>query len=964
MAALLDILFDSTGRSLVDTGRFEEIVQGMSHPDSQYPSLVYFAGNGNRIKALQALFPRNNITRKGPSGLLRAHLSTATAHTEYPVIFTESNPFSHAGLSDTRLLRWSEDRHRRYALNVGESQSLAELQQEVITQKILPWTQVLCFFVDTISEMRNVQQLLDAPIGTLSIGASHIHSMMRVLIVLSGNSQFEVQSPDDDFELSNAWLAQRKVTILDLRDRAEMSPSVTFDPLRSLIFDEIQEIRALQKEKCLLFSAVHLNALWDRGLQLQIGSPSPANLDCLLVAREGFKRKTTNIDCLLELKTQVASSVSSENELYSFIASALLLDAYPPGMHLFEPKLVFNALYRARCWNAWEGENPSFICDQILHCFIKSFSELMSKTSAEIRHESLVQFHRGWGGLHSTTTCFICMCGPPEHMLPCRHAICDNCVVIYGSKSSYAEYHINLPECPICEEAVNLTIRQLPPTKGPIVISLDGGGIRGIIQLGLLRALEKRIGGISITQVADLFAGTSVGALSELDMVLNGLSAKESCAKFPAIAHRIFGSPTKHAPNSQLYRCATWIKNIAGILADCQYDSKILGDILQKVVDPQRRLFDATTTTSSTGCRVAIITSRTSDGKACVLANYRGMGQREVNAAYHFLIPKTADENPHICQLGRWWLMTSSLFRKKTLLGFGSLQDGGVRANNPVGIALKESMVIWPSAKTHDLLLSVGTGSYSSMAKTSEATRGIWQDSAIPRMIRATMSSPCMDGEQGFREALNFVPDGERSNIFRLNHELTEPLPRLDDVSRLEEMSRMQYTVPTELVRATLATAFFFFELDELPTKRQGEFFCEGSILCSRSYSRDLVKLIMVEFPGARFETVRGHHLGNVDQNDGCHVCGYYRKKVTFSINGLHEMTSIGIAGCSFFQKIGGFPKSMQELLDDQQANSRFGRLDHLVASWPPKRDCYCSPRLKRQIKFLEPAVIHKKRRL
>lgn len=58
-------------------------------------------------------------------------------------------------------------------------------------------------------------------------------------------------------------------------------------------------------------------------------------------------------------------------------------------------------------------------------------------------------------------------------------------------------------------------------------------------------------------------------------------------------------------------------------------------------------MFDVTTT-SSTGCRVAIITSRTSDGKACVLANYRGMGQREVNAAYEFLIPKTADENPHV----------------------------------------------------------------------------------------------------------------------------------------------------------------------------------------------------------------------------------------------------------------------------------------------------------------------------
>lgn len=292
------------------------------------------------------------------------------------------------------------------------------------------------------------------------------------------------------------------------------------------------------------------------------------------------------------------------------------------------------------------------------------------------------------------------------------------------------------------------------------------------------------------------------------------------------------------------------------------------------------------------------------------------------------------------------------------------MQDGGVRANNPLAIALNELAVIWPSAKTHDLLLSVGTGSFSSTAEPVHTGRSLLRDSAIPRMIRATMSSPAMDGEQGFREALNFVSDDKRSKVFRLNHELSQPLPRLDDVSRLAEMSEMHFAAPDELVRAILASAFFFFELDELPIKRQGVYFCQGSILCSRSYARDLVKQVMVEFPEARFQTARSHHLGDVGEDDGCHVCGYYRKKVSFSVNSLEEMTSIGIAGSSFFQVIGGFPKSAQELLEDQQANSHFGRADHLVAAWPPKRNCYCPPQVKRHVQFIEPALEHKKRRL
>ncbi|KAJ5686465.1 hypothetical protein N7536_009084 [Penicillium majusculum] len=302
---------------------------------------------------------------------------------------------------------------------------------------------------------------------------------MRVVIVLLGNSQPEAHDADDGFELPNVWLGQHRITVLDIRDRSELSPFIVFDLLRSL------------KEKCLSFSAVYLNALWGRGLQLRMGSSNLTNLDCLLVAREGYKRKLVMVSCFVELKTQFVSSACPKDELYNFIASALLLDAYPPEMYLFEPNMVFNALYRAYCWKAWERGDAEIACNKVLYRFIGGFVQLRSKASADIRHESLVQ--------------------PPEHMLPYRHAICDNCVIIYRTKCPRTEYHIDLPKCPICDKAVNLTIRQLLPTKGPIVLSLDRGGVRGIVQLGLLRALESRIGGISIAHIADLFARTSVG---------------------------------------------------------------------------------------------------------------------------------------------------------------------------------------------------------------------------------------------------------------------------------------------------------------------------------------------------------------------------------------------------------------------------------------------------------------------
>lgn len=164
----------------------------------------------------------------------------------------------------------------------------------------------------------------------------------------------------------------------------------------------------------------------------------------------------------------------------------------------FSPETVFNALYLGYCSAAWHTKTEADTegnCLSILAHFSHLFTLLSpTNTSAAIRREALVSHHRRWPGLHSTTTCYFCLCRSPEHMLPCRHSICDTCVVIFGTVGKSAEYHVDISSCPMCEKSFQLTIRQLPPTKCPVILSLDGGGVRGIIQLGLLRALEKRLG--------------------------------------------------------------------------------------------------------------------------------------------------------------------------------------------------------------------------------------------------------------------------------------------------------------------------------------------------------------------------------------------------------------------------------------------------------------------------------------
>lgn len=224
-----------------------------------------------------------------------------------------------------------------------------------------------------------------------------------------------------------------------------------------------------------------------------------------------------------------------------------------------------------------------------------------------------------------------------------------------------------------------------------------------------------------------------------------------------------------------------------------------------------------------------------------------------------------------------------------------------------------------------------------------------------------------MDGHQGYHEALNYLTESNLPNVFRLDYAISGRIPRLDDVDRLTEMCGWPFTVADELVRAVLATVFFF-ELDDIPVQKGGIFHCRGSILCARRPIHAILRCVGKEFPDAAFRTTSCHsschNLGQAVENDGCDLCGYYRKKVTFTVNSLAEEFSIEMFNDSLQHRIGGFPKSVQQITREQQIYAHFGHVDHRHAIWPPKRNCFCFSGNKRSISFSEPKIEQKKRRL
>ena len=82
-----------------------------------------------------------------------------------------------------------------------------------------------------------------------------------------------------------------------------------------------------------------------------------------------------------------------------------------------------------------------------------------------------------------------------------------------------------------------------------------------------------------------------------------------------------------------------------------------------------------------------------------------------------------------------------SLVRPAYLPAIGTFQDGGLKHNNPVNLALWECRQIWPSVGKPDLVVSLGTGTDMTLKSPSAPNfRHLFKDGFIPRLYRSFMS--------------------------------------------------------------------------------------------------------------------------------------------------------------------------------------------------------------------------------
>jgi hypothetical protein len=135
-------------------------------------------------------------------------------------------------------------------------------------------------------------------------------------------------------------------------------------------------------------------------------------------------------------------------------------------------------------------------------------------SASRLHQQTLVLHHTHMAELKSHRSCFCCFMRMPEKVLACGHALCDSCIRVYGRRLPTERNTYMLPECVLCGVNYKPSYFQfVPPTAGIRILSVDGGGVRGIVPLAFLQHLDRALAWLH-SQVRDHFdfvCGTSAG---------------------------------------------------------------------------------------------------------------------------------------------------------------------------------------------------------------------------------------------------------------------------------------------------------------------------------------------------------------------------------------------------------------------------------------------------------------------
>ncbi len=209
------------------------------------------------------------------------------------------------------------------------------------------------------------------------------------------------------------------------------------------------------------------------------------------------------------------------------------------------------------------------------------------------------------------------------------------------------------------------------------ILSIDGGGIKGIFPAGVLAYLEENcLGGEPIGDYFDLITGTSTGGIIALGLGA-GLSARTMMDLYVSEGHRVF-PPVQRASSRRIFNRVR--KN--------RYDREALDELLHQALG-DKRLRDSK-------YRLLIPATEAKHGDPCVYKTPHHPG--------YFL-----DGDKPMAEVAAA-TSAAPTYLKPVIQDDYILLDGGIWANNPTMMGLVETLTCFVVPRERISILSIGCG--------------------------------------------------------------------------------------------------------------------------------------------------------------------------------------------------------------------------------------------------------------
>ncbi|KAF8457056.1 hypothetical protein BDZ91DRAFT_509801 [Kalaharituber pfeilii] len=478
-------------------------------------------------------------------------------------------------------------------------------------------------------------------------------------------------------------------------------------------------------------------------------------------------------------------------------------------------------------------------------------------------------------------TCFGCLFSIPQQLLTCGHLLCNDCVDDYGEKESIESHKLTgnprfniLLCCPFCihqdatQAKCTWIITREPIQAAPRVLSLDGGGIRAILQLKTLSLLQTRIDlGLPIHQFFDLIIGTSAGGIVALALGHNHRSIEECIQLFNKLSEQAF---TK--------RVGAGIPGLRWLVEahhHSQFRSSGLKNAFKTALGERRMFGDGETSPANVGNKEIKVgvTLTASSGYPYLVTSYNredfkntevlrpiersNTGTVMSNKYYGFLRGESKET-----ELKTWEAALATTAAPRYFKPFrhkmtgNVFMDGGLNFNNPIAVADKERQLLWPTRLYDypDILLSLGTGytddaleNLEKNAQAGAARLGAWGHFRRLRLIIGWQTRHQLNSHRIWTEYMDSLAQSPNQTVVskqkyqRLDIKFDHEVPKLDKVeefTKLDTQIVKHFEDPSnqkqlQLIAAQLVASLFYFCEDRTdPSTQNSSFVVHGHIFC------------------------------------------------------------------------------------------------------------------------------------